>query len=217
MFDLNFKKYFFTGIFLLFQISLYAVSTKELIDNALQEKKPEFQLILLTKAIDNSEKEPLLRSLALFNRGVLFFKKQTFDLAAKDFEEALKYKPDDIDILKNAGLTYDRLGLYKRGVEKFDQIIDLFPDLDIGYFNRANINAHHKLYSKAIKDYTWILQKSPFNYNVRANRGWSYLNLKQYVKALNDFDKVLQIDKLNEAAIEGKKQIKKALDLISQD
>ncbi len=205
------------GIFLLSQGSLYALSTKELIDNALQEKKPEFQLILLTKAIDHSEKEPALRSLAFFNRGVLFFKKQTFELAVKDFENALEYNPDDIDILKNAGLTYDKLGLYKRGIEKFDRIIELFPDLEMGYFNRANINAHRKLYSKAIKDYTWILQKSPFNFNVRANRGWAYLNLKQYAKALNDFDKVLQVAKQNKAAIEGKKQIEKALDSISQD
>ena len=55
----------------------------------------------------------------LFEKGINFYKEKKLDLAQESFEEALKYSPNRLSILKNLALIY----FFKKNYNKANEIL----------------------------------------------------------------------------------------------
>ena len=61
-------------------------------------------------------------------RGIAYSKKNLYDRAIKDFNQALALNPDDVDAYYDRGLTYLKKSIYHEALADFDKVITLKPD-----------------------------------------------------------------------------------------
>jgi len=127
----------------------------------------------------------------LNNSGTIEIGNSNLELALKDFNEAIKTKPDYADAYLNRGRAYARQGKRDEAVADYGQAIQLKPDLAVAYFARAQLYGISDE-SKAIDDYTSAVKVKPDYWNAYLERGFIYQATKQYDVAIADFTQVIQ-------------------------
>ncbi len=70
-------------------------------------------------------------------RGIVFAEEGQFDLAIRDFTEALRQRPGYVTAYFNRGLTYIKLERYEDGIEDYTSAIALAPDHPGAHVQRA--------------------------------------------------------------------------------
>lgn len=70
-------------------------------------------------------------------RGTVFAEEGQFDLAVRDFTEALRLRPDYDAAYYNRGLTYVKMERYEEGIEDFTATISIAPTHQGAYVQRA--------------------------------------------------------------------------------
>lgn len=70
-------------------------------------------------------------------RGTMFAEEGQFDLAVRDFTEAIQLRPDYDAAFYNRGLTYIKLKRYEEGIQDFTATIALAPTHQGAYVQRA--------------------------------------------------------------------------------
>ena len=128
------------------------------------------------------------------------------DKAIKDFNSAIKIKPEFVLAYYNRGIAY----LYKREFEKaikdFSKAINLKPDEAKSYYYRARAYMHTDKFKKAIKDYNKTIALNPkfaaayfdraiANYILGLNqlKSSNLLDDKEYFKkAVADYDLAIE-------------------------
>ena len=88
------------------------------------------------------EEEPLPTAVAgipeeFLIRGIAFAEEGQFDLAIRDFTEAIYMRPDYSSAFYNRGLTYTRLEQYEDGIRDFTTAISIVPEHQGAHFWRA--------------------------------------------------------------------------------
>jgi tetratricopeptide (TPR) repeat protein len=121
--------------------------------------------------------EQVLRRLATAynNRGVAHRLKANYDLAIKDFNEAIRLEPKYANAFNNRGVAYRNIGDLDRAVADYDQAILIKPDYFAAFYNRGLALTEKNEYAKAISDFTTVLQADPKNPLVLYRRGATYL------------------------------------------
>jgi len=74
---------------------------------------------------------------AFNNRGTLYFIQGNYKRALMDFGTALKNDPASKEILKNIGLTYDKLGDHYTAISFYNKALALDSGYPDALFNRA--------------------------------------------------------------------------------
>ena len=67
----------------------------------------------------------------------------------------------DSEIYYIRGFAHQELKLYKNAIEDYNKAIELNPDNELDYHNRANAKYNIGLYEEAMKDYNKSLELNP--------------------------------------------------------
>ena len=109
----------------------------------------------------------------------------------KDLERAIEIDPTLAEAHFRLGIAKSRLKDNKSAIESFDRAIEIDPTLTGAYFNRA-IAQHSLSPKKAIKDYSEVLKFNHNNFNARHQRARLYCEIKEYLKAIEDYDYIIE-------------------------
>ncbi|BAG39579.1 TPR repeat-containing protein 02_01 [Orientia tsutsugamushi str. Ikeda] len=63
-----------------------------------------------------------------FNKGNSFFKLRKYQEAIKNYDLAIKYKPDFSDTYNNKGIALNKLGRHQEAMESYNLAIKYDPD-----------------------------------------------------------------------------------------
>ena len=91
---------------------------------------------------------------AYYNRGIAYYEKGEFDLAIKDYSEAIELNPRLFHPYNNRGNAYLRKGDFDKAIEDYSKAIELNPNLGLAYCNRGEAWLHLKEWDKARSDLT---------------------------------------------------------------
>lgn len=109
---------------------------------------------------------------AYFCRGLNEGLLNQYDLAARDYGEAIRLNPNFALAYDNRGNCYNNLHQYDRALEDYNQAIRLRPNIAQTYLRRAVTFENLKQYERAIEDYDQAIRLQPNNargYFGRAN------------------------------------------------
>lgn len=105
--------------------------------------------------------------------------------------EIIKLDPKDGMAYYNRGSIYSNMGLYEKALQDLNKTIELIPGYASAYNNRGLVWEKMEHYEEALDDFTKAieLEESPIAYY---NRGNTYFELKEYNKALENYNHILQ-------------------------
>ena len=129
--------------------------------------------------------------------GLEYYEKGKYDLAIKNYNEAIKLNPRDADTYNNRGLAYDALENYNLAIKDYNKAIKL-DSKDADYYNIRGL-AFYELeeYDRAIKDYNKAIKLDSKDADYYNNRGLAFYELEEYDRAIKDYNKAIKIDPNN--------------------
>lgn len=127
----------------------------------------------------------------LVHRGLFYMRNLDLEEAIRDFEEALKFSPDEWVIYNNLGVCYERMGDYDRAIDYFQQALEYLGDRKslLPYNNLADCYLTLEQYEKALRCYEKNLEQFPDDKNLFKELGFVCRYMKDYKKALSWFEK----------------------------
>jgi len=133
------------------------------------------------------------------NLGDVYSRKGDLNRAAKEFETAIKLKPNYADAYHNLANTYKSLGKLDKAIENYNLAIKYKPNLWQSYQNLASIYFYQKNYKLALENLQLAYKINP-DINLLNNIGLVYINLGDKTKAKEVFNQVLKVDPNNKNA-----------------
>ncbi|MCI9202091.1 MAG: tetratricopeptide repeat protein [Lachnospiraceae bacterium] len=127
----------------------------------------------------------------LVHRGLFYMRNMDIEKAIADFEEALKYGPDEWVIYNNIGCCFERLNDYEKAIGYFMQALEHLGDKKslLPYSNLADCYEALGDYRKSIECYEKNLEIEPGNKNTFKELGFLYRYLGDYKTAISYFEK----------------------------
>ncbi|MEI7752780.1 MAG: tetratricopeptide repeat protein, partial [Candidatus Omnitrophota bacterium] len=133
-------------------------------------------------------------------RGLVYYmkgQKELSTLAIRDYDMAIKLKPDFAVAYMNRGNAKTDLGLYDSNIEDQNMAIKLSPTLASAYSARGAAYHRKKMYDRAIEDYGRSLELDPKHVGAYVGRGNSYYRSGKYDVAIRDYDQAITMDPNN--------------------
>ena len=132
-----------------------------------------------------------------FNRGCIYHTMDKDSLAILDYMRAIEIDDNYADAYYNRGIIYERSARYKEALDDYNKAVKQQPSYlaDI-YNNRGNVYLALKDSSKALYDYSKVLDLDTMNINAYSNRAGLFIKQKELDKALEDCNRGLNIDSL---------------------
>lgn len=116
------------------------------------------------------------------------------DPAIEWFEKALQIDPENIDALKNMGLSLMEKGKYEEAIEFFDAVLDR-EDSDVEAWKNKGICLDEiERYDEAIRCYDMALSIDSEKIEIWNNKGVCFDRKGKYKEALKCFNKALEIN-----------------------
>jgi tetratricopeptide (TPR) repeat protein len=162
------------------------------------------------------------RGIAYFNQGLDTGDQGQFEKAVKDFRKVVALKPGSYSALFAQGAIYIYEEKHDKAIEELNKAIALDPDEDVAYVGRGYIYIQDKSKDpeKAVADLSKAIAKGGrWSAIAYTNRGAAFLQEKQYDKAIDDFNKTIELSPRNANAYLGrgfslanKKQFSRAIE-----
>lgn len=131
-------------------------------------------------------------------RGCIYQTIENDSLAISDYTQAIKLEGSYTDAYYNRGIVYEKLGENELALYDYNKAIKQNPSyLASVYNNRGNIFFAKEEFSKAIDDYTKVINLDSANISAYSNRADVYIALKDYEKAIDDCEKIIEMDSLS--------------------
>jgi protein O-mannosyl-transferase len=130
---------------------------------------------------------------AYVNRGLIYYYKNNYKEAIKNYNYAEKLDPKLTEISLNRGNAYNSIGKKDLALRDYNKALELKPSQAEGWYNRGNLFLGMKRYDEAIPDYSQAIKiKSnyPDAYN---NRGNAYFSKGDLDKAFYDFTMTIML------------------------
>ena len=147
---------------------------------------------------------------ALFTRGVAYDNLGQYDLAIREYDEAIRLKPSDARAYYNRGLDYANKGQFERAIQDYDHAIRLGPGNADCFVSRGVAYDGQGQYDRAIQDYDQAIRLKPDYALAFVNRGIAYANKEQYDRAIRDYDEALRLNPNDADALYDRGQAKRA-------
>jgi tetratricopeptide (TPR) repeat protein len=132
------------------------------------------------------------RNLAMIysNRGLQWERKQDYDKAIKDHDEAIRLDPNYAAGFMHRGNTYARRGDFDRALADHSEGIRLTPKDADAFYNRGYTYSRKGDHERAIVDYSTGLELDASNSRLWGQRCWSRAVIgKQLQEAVEDCNK----------------------------
>ena len=128
-----------------------------------------------------------------FYRGTAYARKEEYDRAIADFDQAIELQPDVAGAYYNRGNAYYYKGEYDRAIADYDQAVELQPDFAMAYYSRGNAYADTGDYDRAITNYDQAIELQPDYAGAYTTRGIAYHYKGEYDRAIADYDQAIEL------------------------
>ena len=128
----------------------------------------------------------------LYN-GITKHQKGNLKEAIKDFNKAIRLKPDDAAVYWWRGMMKYKLNQHEEAFKDFDEAIRLKPDYANAYWGRGVAKDTLEQYEEAIKDFDEAIRLKPDDAAVYWWRGVAKDTLEQHDEAIKDFDEIIRL------------------------
>jgi tetratricopeptide (TPR) repeat protein len=144
-----------------------------------------------TSLIDGNA-SPQDRAIAYSNRGLLWFNQKDYESAIADYNESLKLKPNDQDVIGKRADAYRDKGDHDRAIEDYSLAIRLAPTPE-NYQGRcyARAAADRDL-DLALADCDLALRRKPTDADILESRGFVNLRMERLDDAMADLNAALR-------------------------
>ncbi len=126
-----------------------------------------------------------------FMLGNSYYDEKKYDLAIKEFEEAIRIKPDLADAHYNLGAVYSSKGLYDLAIRQFEEATRIKPDFAEAYLGLGLAYHNKGLKDLAIRQFEEAIRIKPdfakAHYNlglVYGKKGLNDLAIRQFEEAI---------------------------------
>ena len=158
------------------------------------ESSPDRKIAACTHVLEDAQSPAALRVIAYRNRGLTYNKKNLPELAALDFDEALKLDPNDNPSLGGRGNSYAQRGQYDRGIADFTEILRRFPKSDRAYNDRGLIQLRKGDLDAAFSDFDAAVHINPKGVRALNNRALTFARRNRLEEAIAGFTEALKAD-----------------------
>jgi tetratricopeptide (TPR) repeat protein len=119
----------------------------------------------------------------------------TYNFEKPPEHDTTKYSSEkDFITSYNLGIEHYNNNQYKEAIQCFTKTLQLNPEYENAYYNRALCYDKEKQYDQAIFDYTKVIELRPENSNAYHNRGIDYGEQKKYDLAIQDLNKSIELN-----------------------
>ena len=137
-----------------------SAAQKILADCQTGDRTPDLAIKACTALLKNDNGIPAFGDV-YYNRGYAYGKKEQYDLAIADYNEALKRKPDFARAYISRGYAFEEKKQHDDAISDFDQGLKLSPRSEFGLAMRAKAYRNKGQYQRAIQDYDAALALEP--------------------------------------------------------
>ncbi|BAL84275.1 hypothetical protein SELR_25670 [Selenomonas ruminantium subsp. lactilytica TAM6421] len=130
-------------------------------------------------------------------RGIVYYNRDEFQNALKDFTAARNFSPESGEALFNLALTSEKLGDKKAARKAYDELLQLQPNANQAWYNRALLRYQGKDYEGAIADLRQLLNIEDRSAEAMNLIGLCHIAQKKYSEAWTDFAAAGKINSAN--------------------
>ena len=130
---------------------------------------------------------------AYYNRGIARVDKGDLDGAIKDYNEAIRLKPDDANVYNNRGVARKAKGDLDGAIKDYNEAIRIKPDYADPYSNRGNVRYAKGDLDGAIKDYNEAIRIKPDYTSAYYNRGTARSDKGDLDGAIKDYTEAIRL------------------------
>jgi tetratricopeptide (TPR) repeat protein len=118
-----------------------------------------------------------------------------FEVAAREFGEAVWLKPSAPDYHKMRGLALVGLARFDDAIAEFDGAIMLRPERPDYHYEKGLALAATNRYAEAVQEFEEALRHDPDNSDCRNNDGLALASIGQLERALSQFDEAINLNR----------------------
>ena len=133
------------------------------------------------------------RAKAFNNRGNAFTGKGEFDLAIRDYDQAIKLKPKNAKALTNRGFAYAKKGELDLAIRDYGDAINLEDDYVQARINRSAAFIDKGEFDLAIRDLDHVIKREHDNADAFNNRGNAFAKKGELDSAIRDYDHAIKL------------------------
>ncbi|XP_068110122.1 tetratricopeptide repeat protein 6 isoform X2 [Hyperolius riggenbachi] len=137
---------------------------------------------------------------AYLYRGALKYYIKAYKLAIQDLSKAAELDPSCSLVYYNRGVCYHQINMYEKALKDYAIVLLLggWKEADIKVLvNRGLLYLDLSDYANALEDFKAVARKTPGDIKIHQVIGDCHQRLQQYEKAVQAFDKVLQLNPLS--------------------
>ncbi|MHB1426446.1 MAG: protein kinase domain-containing protein [Gemmataceae bacterium] len=131
------------------------------------------------------------------NRGTVHLRLKQYDLAVRDYSDALALDPKYVKARIDRALAYLEQGKLNDALKDCDDALEQDSRNVSAYSRRAECYRRLKQYEKAVADYTRLLELEDDKVEVYLKRASVYREMKRLDDALGDYDRVVSREPKN--------------------
>ena len=155
---------------------------------------PDVIIRSCTFAIDSGQLAEQQVANALNNRGDAYARKEDYDRAIQDFNQAIRLVPNYVRAYYNRGNVHQRKGDFDSAIADYGQAIRLDPKFGDAFNNRGAAYQHMGDNDRAIAAYSQAIRLNPNYATAFYNRGNAHRQNGDYVQAIQDFDQAIRLN-----------------------
>jgi tetratricopeptide (TPR) repeat protein len=147
-----------------------------------------------TALIESGQETPETLAIVFLNRGNALAKNGQFDIAIRDYDQAIKDNPQSAEAFWRRGFALEQKGEFDRAIADYDNALKLDPNNANAFANRGHAHSHKKEFDPAIEDLTQAIKlhaNDARTYGLRAN---AYREKAQYDLAIQDCEQAIKLD-----------------------
>ncbi len=168
------------------------------------------------KFLDEAGTQSYAKSGSAKELGYACIQKGNWRQAVDALQQAYRENPDDLDVLCQLGWAYLNTNTHTKAFQMWNTALKKAPGkksivdhLVRGYIIFGKRLKEQRIYNQALVQFKNALKHDPNNSDLRMLLADTYLNMKNYSAAMNEYQKVLELDPRNKQARQGVRESKR--------
>jgi tetratricopeptide (TPR) repeat protein len=131
---------------------------------------------------------------ASYKRVLADHERRDYAQAIRNYDEAIRLKPDYAMAYYSRGVAYHDEGNYDLAIQDYTEALRLKPEDARTYYNRGVAHSDNGDYAQAIRDYSEALRIQPDDEWAYENRGWAHHQREDFDQAIRDYSEAIRLD-----------------------